>query len=101
MQENITEVALELADYVHAARYAGGKNTVDVMAGVGRLLNANGAMGEDVLAILAYAQLFLSTAVSRINLEEDDGVIEGAFRFVHKAVTILENATGKSASEYI
>ncbi|AIB23736.1 Hypothetical protein BSPT2_I0257 [Brucella suis bv. 2] len=58
-------------------------------------------MGEDVLAILAYAQLFLSTAVSRINLEEDDGVIEGAFRFVHKAVTILENATGKSASEYI
>lgn len=101
MQENITDVALELMDYTRAAREAGETNSPDVDAAINRLFLAGGNTTEDALAILAYARLFLATMVNETK-PEDEGGLEGVvFRCVHKAVTILENTTGKNAGEYI
>lgn len=101
MQENVTDVALELVDYARAAREAGKSTSADLSAAIDRLFHADGDIPEDALAILAYAQLFLATMFNRIDLDQDEGLTEGAFRCVHKAVTILESATGRKASEYI
>ncbi|OYR13063.1 hypothetical protein [Brucella thiophenivorans] len=101
MQENITDVALELADYARAAREAGKSTSADLNAVIDRLFQAEGEKPEDALAILAYAQLFLVALATLDDPDSDDGVLRGAFRCVHKAVTILEGSTGKKVSEYI
>ncbi|MEL4072837.1 hypothetical protein WKW50_22115 [Ochrobactrum sp. GPK 3] len=101
MQENISDVALELVDYARAAREAGKPTSADVNAAIDRLFRADGETQEDALAILVYARLFLATMVNQIDPHEDEGFTGVAFRCVHKAVTILENTTGKNAGEYI
>lgn len=102
MQENITDVALELADYVKANRSAGKSYSSDLEAAIVRLCDAGGKSTEDALVSLSYAQLFLANMVNEAAQEgDDDSLAEVVLRFVHKAVCILEDATGKSAFEYI
>ncbi|MNE76768.1 hypothetical protein D3C80_1730250 [compost metagenome] len=100
MQENITDVALELADYARAAREAGKTASADLKAAIDRLFQAEGDTPEDALAILAYAQFFLAITINQTNLEKDSGFIDPVFRCVHKAVGILENITGRNSDEF-
>ncbi|EXL03880.1 hypothetical protein [Brucella anthropi] len=100
MQENITDVALELADYARAAREAGGTTSADLKAAIDRLFQADGETPEDALAILTYAQFFLATMVNQMDLEKEGGFIDPIFRCVHKAVGILESMTGRKFEEF-
>ena len=102
MQENITDVALELADYVKANRSAGKSGSTDLDAAIIRLCDAGGYSMEDALVSMSYAQLFLANMVNQAAQEgDDDSLAEVVLCFAHKAMCMLENATGKSALEYI
>ncbi|GEM_PF-2299321 len=101
MQENLTDVALELSDRLRAARDSG-EYSDDIGATIGRLITSEGFGTIDALAALSVCYSFLQQII--ISHSDDSDLCFGLGQsqiLLGKALDILERQSGISSNCFV